>query len=104
MRAMAEQGVLNVEWQAFNHSDYECGLFWLLVESPDVDIDAGNDGSTTGRHTGEVVRSTVLAMVEEDADGHPYFDAIDSANFGRIADDDVVTHFAEVKAPAIPAN
>ena len=43
-------------------------------------------------------------MVEEGDEGLPYFEAIDSANFGRIADDDVVTHFAEVKAPDIPAN
>jgi hypothetical protein len=101
---MANQGIPNGEWQAFDHQDYECGIFWLLVESPEVDIDAGDDGNTVGRHTGEVVHAAVLAMVEEDADGHPYFDAIDPANFGRVADDDVVTHFAEVKAPAIPAN
>lgn len=101
---MANQGIPSVEWQAFDYQDYECGLFWLLVESPDVDIDADDDGNTVGRHTGESVRSAVLAMVEQDHDGLPYFNAVDSINFGRVADDDVVTHFAEVKAPAIPAN
>lgn len=101
---MVELGIPSGEWQAFDHQDYECGLFWLLVESPDVDIDAGDDGQTVGRHSGEVVRSAVLAMVEEGGDGLPYFDAVDSINFGQVADDDVVTHFAEVKAPAIPAN
>lgn len=101
---MVNHGTPNVEWRAFDYQDYECGLFWLLVESPDVDIDAADNGNTVGRHTGEVVQSAVLAMVEEDGEGLPYFDAIDSANFGRVADDDVVTHFAEVKAPAISAN
>ena len=98
---MADQGITNVEWQAFDYQDYECGLFWLLVESPEVDVDAGDDGQTVGRHTGEGVRSAVLAIVEDDGDGLPYFDAIDPVNFGRGAEDGVVTHFAEVKAPDI---
>lgn len=96
--------VMNTEWEPFDYSNFETGLFWLLVELPDVDIDADDDGSTVGRDTGEVSRFTVLARVEEDHDGQPYFDAVDPANFGRVSDDSVVTHFANVAAPAIPAN
>ena len=93
-----------MDWEPFDYSDFESGLFWLLVESPDVYIDADDDGRTVGRYTGDVVRSSVLAMVEEGDEGMPYFYAVDSANFGRISDDDVVTHFADVVAPTIPAN
>ncbi|MFQ2235010.1 hypothetical protein ACK32R_04765 [Aeromonas dhakensis] len=92
------------EWEPFNYSDFEGGLCWLLVESQDVDIDADDDGRAVGRYTGDVLRSVVLARVEQDHDGQPYFDAVDAENFGRISEDDVVTHFAHVVAPAIPAN
>lgn len=89
------------EWKSFNYEDYETGLFWLLVEAPDVDIDADDDGRTVGRYTGEIVQSTVLAMVEQDHDGMPYFDAVDPGNFGRVPDEGVVTHYAAVKAPSL---
>ncbi|ENM3072924.1 hypothetical protein [Pseudomonas aeruginosa] len=96
--------ITNAEWKTFNYEDYESGLFWLLVEAPEVDIDADDDGRTVGRYTGEVVRSAVLATVEQDHDGRPYFDAVDSVNFGRVPDDGVVTHYAEVKAPGFLSN
>ncbi|HBP1341929.1 TPA: hypothetical protein L5T32_004273 [Pseudomonas aeruginosa] len=96
--------ITNDQWKSFNYEDYEPGLFWLLVEAPDVEIDADDEGRTVGRHTGGVVRMTVLATVEEDHDGLPYFDAVDPGNFGRIPDDGVVTHYAEVKAPGFLAN
>lgn len=64
--------ITNAEWKTFNYEDYESGLFWLLVEAPEVDIDADDDGRTVGRYTGEVVRSAVLATVEQDHDGLPY--------------------------------
>lgn len=95
--------ITNTEWKAFNYEDYESGLFWLLVEAPDVDIDADDDGRTVGRYTGEFVRSAVLATVEQDHDGLPYFDAVDSVNFGRVPEDGVVTHYAEVKGPDFPS-
>jgi hypothetical protein len=96
--------ITNAEWKPFNYEDYESGLFWLLVEVPDVDVDAGDDGGTVGWYTGEVVLSAVLATVEQDHDGRPYFDAVDDVNFGRVPDDGVVTHYAEVKAPGFLSN
>jgi hypothetical protein len=101
---MSKLTITNDAWKPFSYEDYETGLFWLLVEAPDVDIDADDNGRTVGRYTGEVVQTTVLATVEQDHDGQPYFDAVDSANLGRIPDDGVVTHFAEVKAPGFLAN
>lgn len=96
--------ITNDAWKPFNYQDYETGLFWLLVEAPDVDIDADDDGRTVGRYTGEVVQATVLATVEQDHDGLPYFDAVDPGNIGRVPDDGVVTHYAEVKAPGFRAS
>ncbi|HHQ4473068.1 hypothetical protein ACW5W6_06930 [Aeromonas mytilicola] len=92
------------EWEPFDYSDFECGLFWLLVESPDVDIDADDDGTTVGCYTGEVIRSAVLAMVEEGDEGEPEFEPVDRANVGRLDWEVTVTHFAKVVAPSIPAN
>lgn len=96
--------ITNDAWKTFSYEDYETGLYWLLVEAPGVDIDADDDGRTVGRYTDEVVQTTVLAFVEQDHDGLPYFDAVDPGNFGRIPDDGVVTHYAEVKAPGFLAN
>lgn len=92
------------EWEPFDYSDFECGLFWLLVESPDVDIDADDDGTTVGRYTGEVIRYAVLAMVEEGDEGEPEFEPVDRENVGRLDWEVTVTHFAKVVAPSIPAN
>lgn len=46
--------ITNAEWKTFNYEDYESGLFWLLVEAPEVDIDADDDGRTVGRYTGKL--------------------------------------------------
>lgn len=91
-------------WKPFNYADYESGLFWLLVESQEVDIDADDDGRTVGRYTGEMTRAAVLAMVEEGDEGMPYFDPVDRENAQRIDQDCTVTHFAKVVAPALPAS
>lgn len=93
---------MTTDWQKFDYSDYECGLFWLLIESPDVDIDADDDGTTVGRYTGDVVRSAVLAMVEEGDEGEPAFEPVDRENVGKIDWESTVTHFAKVVPPAIP--
>jgi hypothetical protein len=96
--------ITNDAWKPFNYENYETGLFWLLVETPEVDIDADDDGRTVGEYTGGVNQSAVLATVEQDHAGLPYFDAVDPSNFGRISDEDVVTHYAEVKAPGLLSN
>lgn len=75
-----------MDWKPFDYRNYESGLFWLLTEAP-----------------GDTVRAAVLAFVEEDHEGRPAFGPVDPQNFGEVWDGDVVTHFAEVIAPAIPA-
>lgn len=87
------------DWKPFDYSDFESGLFWLLVESPDVDFDEHG-----GSFNGEVIRSAVLAMVEEGDEGVPEFEPVDRENVGRLDWECTVTHFANVVAPAIPAN
>ena len=93
-----------MDWEPFDYSDFESGLFWLLVESPDVDIDIDNDGRTVGHYTGEVNRYVVLAMVEEGDYGMPEFEPAFRENVGKLDWECRVTHFANVVAPAIQAN
>lgn len=90
-------------WKPFDYDNAPSGLLWLLVESPVFDIDTGDNGETAGTPTDEIRRSAVLAVVEEDHEGYLHFSSVDASNYGRVGEGDVVTHFAELKAPAIPA-
>lgn len=78
-----------MNWEPFDYSIYESGLFWFLTESRDAD------------KNGNKLKSTVLAFVEEYTDGSPNFGPVDPGHFGEIWDGDIVTHFAKVTAPSI---
>lgn len=92
------------DWKPFNYAHYDCGLFWILVESQNINTETNDDGRTVGLYTEEVTRVVVLAMVEEGDRGMPYFDPIDYENTQVIDQDCTVTHFAKVVAPVLPAS
>lgn len=90
-----------MNWQQFDYQDFQEGLFWLVAETPDYDIDADDCGRAAGTPTGETVRAVVLAEVSRDHDGYPYFDRVGFEQ-GRLGEDSVITHYAELTAPALP--
>lgn len=88
-------------WKPFDYKNFECGLFWLRVETTEYDIDTGGDGRTSGEPTGEVSVTAVMARVEEDSDGSPYFEQVDE-QYGKMIESDRVTHVMRVSAPELP--
>ena len=91
------------DWNKFDYSDFECGIFWVCAVGSEYDVDVGNYGEVVGVPTGGTVTEVALVHIEEGVDGEPYFYPIDSTNFGRVDDEFVVTHYAELKIPKAPA-
>ena len=88
-------------WKPFDYKNFECGLFWLRVETPEYDIDTSDDGRTEGEPTGNVSVTAVLARVEEESDGSPYFEQVDEI-YGKVSESERVTHVMLVSAPELP--
>lgn len=91
-----------MNWQPFDYRNFESGMFWLITETAEIDVDAGIDGSPVGHDTGATVRKPVLSWVEREPDGSPWFTPVEYDNHGYVTDDAVVTHFAPVIPPALP--
>lgn len=86
-------------WQPFSYHSFTHDMYWLRAVSPDMDVDMDDDGSLVGAHTGLEDIAYHLSWVTKGDDALPEFDAVDSANFGSVSDDGMVTHFAPVVAP-----
>lgn len=93
---------IKIKWKTFDYKQFHCGLHWLYVLSPDVEIDIDNSGRIVGQHTGKTNQKVVMCWIEQDVDGNPVFDPVDAINLGLVHEDETVSHYASVKTPVLP--
>lgn len=80
----------------------EDGLYWLLVEREEVDIDADDSGNTVGRPTGGSERLVTLGFVEFGSGPDDMsVDIVDPANYPACEPWEIIA-VAEVKTPSVP--
>lgn len=90
-------------WKRF---DYENpppdGIYWVVVNEPEYDVDVDGYGRTIGRPTDETKTEVCMVSVYTDDVGQVVFEPIERYAFGEISDEAWVSHYAEVTPPAPP--
>ncbi|MFN9471036.1 hypothetical protein [Acidovorax sp.] len=80
------------------------GVYWARVCYPEYDLDAGDDGRTVGRATGDVLEHVALVRADFSSEDGPHFEPIDKWTLGDVPDEAWVTHLMQVNTPALPAS
>lgn len=87
------------EFQKLDFDDPpEDGLYWLLAEREEVDIDCEDGGRTVGRPTGGTERLVTLGFLNVNHQGDLELDIVDPANHPRCEVWEV-SYFAPVVLP-----
>ena len=92
-------GVTVQNWQPFNYTSFEPGVFWVSYTVPQMDVDATDDGHLVGSPTGQMRYDTALVYIDDD-NGFPVFEQVIGDTRPRICETALITHYAEVHKPA----
>ncbi len=97
---------LKEPWKKFDHTNFECGLFWISYREPVFDVDTDDYGKAVGTPTGQEKVKVALARVEDDSDHHTeavlpafYIGVEEGFEGRRLSEECIVVAYAELVAP-----
>lgn len=94
---------MSTSWEAFG-KDEVSGIYWITGDRPIADIDAADDGTTTGRYTGESEPYIALVEIDFSPEKDGVFDVfpVSTDICGDWSEEYTITHILPFKMPTPP--
>lgn len=90
-----------IEWKEFDYGSELTGVFWIVVQSPEYEVDADDSGQLVGGIVGVEEPVVILCVIEYDGDGH-FYTYRDLNSDYELALEDHILLYADPIKPDLP--